>query len=45
MCIADLGPVRALVGKVAKLLAPKALELAEVLSLSLAIIGVHFAIG
>ena len=45
VCLANLGPIRALVGKVAKLLAPKALELVELLRLPLAIIGVHFAIG
>ena len=45
MCLSDHDPVRALVGEVAKLLAPKALDLDEVPRLPLDIIGVHFAIG
>ena len=44
MRIADLGPVRALVGKVAKFMAPESLDLAEVPRLLLAIIGVCLAI-
>ena len=45
MCLSDLGPIRALVGKMAKFLASEALELAEVSRLPMAIIGVCFAIG
>ena len=44
MYLFGIGPVRALVGEVAKLLAPEALELAKVLRLSLAIFGVHLAV-
>ena len=43
MCLADLGPVRALVGEVAKLLEFEALDLSMVPGLPLAIIGVHLA--
>ena len=45
MHIADLVPVRALVGKVTKLLELEALELAKVSKFSLAIVGMRFAAG
>ena len=45
MRLANLGPVRALVGKVTKLLEFEALDLSKVHRLPLAIIGVHFAAG
>ena len=44
MFLANIGPVRAIVGEVAKFLAPEALELSEVPRLPLAIIDVYFAI-
>ena len=45
MCIAGLGPIRALVGKVAKLMAPESLDLAEFPRLPISIIGVRLAVG
>ena len=45
MCFAGIGPVSALVGEVAKLLAPEGLELDEVLRLLLSIIGVRLSFG
>ena len=43
--LAGLGPVRSLVGKVAKFMSLEALDLAEVLRIPLAIVGVHIAVG
>ena len=43
MRLADLGLVRALVGKMTKLLTFEALDLAKVPRLPLAVVGVHFA--
>ena len=45
MRLVGLGPVRALVGEVAKLMEPKALDLAEVSRILLSIIGVRLAVG
>ena len=45
MCLAQIGPVRELVGEVTKLLAPEVLDLSEVPRKHLAIIGVHFSVG
>ena len=45
MCIASIGPVRVLVGEVAKLIAPEALELAEVPRITMTIVGVRLAVG
>ena len=45
MRLVGLGPVRKLVGEVAKLMEPKALDLAEVSRILLSIIGVRLAVG
>ena len=45
MCIAGLGPIRALVGEVAELVAFEALELAKTPRLTMEIIDVCFAAG
>ena len=45
MYLSGIGPVRVLVGKLAKFLALEALELVEVTRILLAIIDMYFAIG
>ena len=45
MRLADIGPVRALVGKITKLFSFEALDLAKVPRLPLSIDGMHIAAG
>ena len=43
--LSGLGPIRALVGQVAKIMSPEALDLSEVLKIPMAIIVVRITVG
>ena len=45
MSLDGLGPIRALLGEVGKLLASETIDLAEVPRIFLAIVGMHLAVG